>query len=387
MGKTALLVCSEAPFPVVGGGALRTASLATYLSAHYALDLVVFREPGSPEPRLALPKGLVREMLVIDLPAHRKDAWSKALRNLHRLLRFIPPHEDRFRGHQMEMSAWLGDRQYDLVCLEHFWTTSYADFLRPRSRRLVCDLHNVESVFYETRAAAAGPPLKWVWRRFAAANRVLESARLTCFDTLLVTSKEDAERVNLPSTIVYPNALPLMPVLEVAKRQMIAFSGYLEFPPNIEALKWFGREIWPRLAQRFPELEFRVIGKGDEFVRPLLAGLPRVTLTGPVADALLELAAAQVAVVPIRSGSGTRLKILEAWAAGTAVVSTPLGAEGLDAGDAVRLAGSNDEFFNAIEDLLTNNSERDRMVEAGRGLYERRFTWPLAWRALESNEI
>ena len=69
------------------------------------------------------------------------------------------------------------------------------------------------------------------------------------------------------------------------------------------------------------------------------------------------------------------------------LVSTPLGAEGLDAGGAVRLAGSNDAFFNAVEDLLTNNSERDRMVEAGRGLYERRFTWPLAWRALESNEI
>src|SRR5205085_8005685 len=128
-GKSALLVCPEAPFPAVGGGALRTASLATYLSAHYALDLVVFREPGG---KVAIPDGLARDVLVIDLPANRKDAVTKAFRNLHRLVRFIPPHEDRFRGQEAVIEAWLGDRQYDFVCLEHFWTSTYGPLLRPR---------------------------------------------------------------------------------------------------------------------------------------------------------------------------------------------------------------------------------------------------------------
>ena len=200
--KSALLVCPEAPFPVIGGGALRTASLATYLGVHYSLDLVLFREPGAPDPEAALPAGLARHILVIPLPAHRKDAVSKTLRNLHRLARFIPPHEDRFGGHEATISNWLGERRYDLVCLEHFWTSSYAPLLRSRARRLACDLHNIESVFYETRAAVDRPPRSLVWRRFAAANRVLERQRWPGFDTLLVTSAEDAARVKDRKSVV-----------------------------------------------------------------------------------------------------------------------------------------------------------------------------------------
>ena len=385
MGKSALLLCPEAPFPAIGGGALRTASLATYLGTHYALDLIIFREPGSPEPMV--PRGLARQVLVIDLPKHRKDPLTKTLRNLHRLARFIPPHEDRFQGHEATISQWLGDRHYDLICLEHFWTSTYAPLLRPKAKRLLCDLHNIESVFYESRAEVDAAPLKWIWQRFAAANRVRERQRLPGFDTLLVTSREDAARLNLPNTAIYPNAIPLVPMPRVPKENIIAFSGNLEFPPNIAAVTWFASQVWPTLAEEFPDLEWRIIGKGELFVRAITEGLVRVTLTGPVDDAVQELARAQVAVVPIFSGSGTRLKILEAWAAGTAVVSTALGAEGLDAEGAYLQADSRVAFINAIRELLTSNSERDRIALAGRRLYEQRFTWPVAWRSLESNEI
>ncbi len=385
--KSALLVCPEAPFPAIGGGALRTASLATYLGVYYALDLILFREPGAPDPRAALPRGLARHVLVIDLPAHRKDAVSKTLRNLHRLARFIPPHEDRFRGHEATIEPWLADRHYDFICLEHFWTSTYAKILQPRTDRLALDLHNIESVFYDTRAKIDPPPLSWIWSRFAAANRVREQERFRGFPLILTTSAEDAARVNLPNTIVYPNAIPLVPVPSVTKQKLIAFSGNLEFPPNIAAIKWFSREVWPELARRFPDLEFCIIGKGPQFVNDLVKHLPRVRLTGPVKDAIQELAAAQVAVVPIQSGSGTRLKILEAWAARTAVVSTPLGAEGLNAEKALRLATSPDEFIDTIASLLTSQSERDRVAARGRGLYEQRFTWPAAWCSLESNRI
>ncbi len=385
--KSALLVCPEAPFPAVGGGALRTASLATYLRANYALDLILFHEPGAPDPAAALPRGLARDVLTIELPAHRKDALSKAMRNLDRLWRFIPPHEDRFGGFEGQMTAWLGERRYDFGCLEHFWTSPYAGLLRPRVRRLACDLHNIESVFYETRAQTEGAPMAWVWRRFAAANRQRERERLSAFDVLLVTSEADARRVGLPSTVVYPNAIPWHDPPAVAKQRTIAFSGNLEFPPNIEAVRWFAREVWPRLAERFPELEWRLIGKGPQFVAGLVEGLPRVRLTGPVEDAVRELAAAQVAVVPIRSGSGTRLKILEAWAAGTVVISTDLGAEGLDAGGGLRRANTAEEFVDGVAQLLTSENERDRIAMNGRELYEKHYTWAAAWISLESNRI
>jgi glycosyltransferase involved in cell wall biosynthesis len=104
-----------------------------------------------------------------------------------------------------------------------------------------------------------------------------------------------------------------------------------------------------------------------------------------VDDAIPHLAAAKVAVVPILSGSGTRLKIIEAWAAGTAVVSTRLGAEGLPALDGrnILLADGKENFSQAVSQLLEFPQERGRIGRAGREQYEREFTWNKAWRVLD----
>jgi glycosyltransferase involved in cell wall biosynthesis len=104
-----------------------------------------------------------------------------------------------------------------------------------------------------------------------------------------------------------------------------------------------------------------------------------------VDDAIAELAAAKVCIVPLLSGSGTRFKILEAWAAGRAVVSTTLGAEGLDArpGEHLLIADDPASFANAVIDALETPELRQRLGANGRAFYQQRFTWPAAWRALD----
>jgi glycosyltransferase involved in cell wall biosynthesis len=104
-----------------------------------------------------------------------------------------------------------------------------------------------------------------------------------------------------------------------------------------------------------------------------------------VDDALAEIAACAVAIVPLLSGSGTRFKILEAWAAERAVVSTSIGAEGLGAGDGEHLLIANDAaaFAQAIAGLLDDAALRRKLGAAGRALYLEKFTWPAAWRMLE----
>jgi glycosyltransferase involved in cell wall biosynthesis len=103
-----------------------------------------------------------------------------------------------------------------------------------------------------------------------------------------------------------------------------------------------------------------------------------------VSDAVVELARAEVAVVPILAGSGTRFKILEAWAAGTPVVSTSMGAEGLPGrnGDDLLLADTPAKFHEAVTALLANPSLRRRLAAAGRALFERECTWESAWTRL-----
>jgi glycosyltransferase involved in cell wall biosynthesis len=250
-------------------------------------------------------------------------------------------------------------------------------------------LHNIESAWHYSMAASGNALEAAGHRRFAKASSALEDTWLQRFDSLLVTSCDDARLVEgvPPETgiVVYPNALPEMPCPPRPEKAEIVFSANLEYPPNIAAVQFFQRRIWPALRERWPELNWNIIGRCPQRVQALVSGDPRIQVTGSVEHAVPLLAQAQVAVVPVLAGSGTRFKILEAWAAGTPVVSTTLGAQGLEGRDQehLLLADDPDSFATAVSRLLASAPERARIGAAGRKLYEARYTWPVAWKALD----
>jgi glycosyltransferase involved in cell wall biosynthesis len=246
----------------------------------------------------------------------------------------------------------------------------------------VLDLHNIESELARTHALALHGPARWASQRFAGMYRNLEREWLPKFDTLLVTSETDRARVQHPDVRVFPNAIPEVPVPQVAEDPAIVFSGNLEYHPNIEAVRWFAQEIWPHLHTALPDAQWRLIGRNPEAVAHLAHA---ATCTGPVDDAIAELARGRVCVVPLLSGSGTRFKILEAWAAGRAVVSTTIGAEGLGAcdGEHLLIADTAEAFANAVVKVWRDEKLRNRLGAAGRALYLERFTWPAVWRQLD----
>ena len=181
-----------------------------------------------------------------------------------------------------------------------------------------------------------------------------------------------------PRVIVYPNALPEIPRPQAAEENCIVFSGNLEYHPNIEAVRWFRSSIWPRIRERSPAVEWRLIGKNPEAVARWTSGDDRIRVIGPVEDAVTEIARAKALRGPLLSGSGTRFKILEAWAAQRAVVSTAFGAAGLDASDGehLLLAKGASAFAAAVLRLLEDAPLRTKLGQAGRALYLNRFTWP-----------
>ena len=320
----ALLVAPEAPYPVMGGGPARTASLVEYLGRRYALDVIVFREPGAADPAAAFPAGLPCAIRVIELPYHSRSLAARAARNLRRFLRGRSPLNDRFSGFEDEIERCLRGRSYELAVVEHFWCASYAERIAAHARTLVLDLHNVESVLYRRAAETEAWPMRVAFGRFAAACERLERRWLPRYSWLLAASPDDARRVAeiAPGCRceVYPNAIPLAPRPQRAEEHLVAFSGNWEYHPNQAAVRFFRREIWPRLRTGWPELRWRLIGRNPEGVRKYAADDPRIELGGAVADAVRELAAAQVVVAPMLAGSGTRVKIIEAWAAARAVV-------------------------------------------------------------------
>jgi glycosyltransferase involved in cell wall biosynthesis len=186
---------------------------------------------------------------------------------------------------------------------------------------------------------------------------------------------------------VYPNALPWIDPPKRSEEDVIIFTGNLEYAPNVTAVCWFYQQVWPGLRRWRPGLVWRIVGKNPRGIRSYVAGDRRVELIGPVEDAIAEIARAKVAVVPVFAGSGTRFKIIEAWAAGTPVVSTTIGAEGLGAEHRrnILVADSPQEIREAIVALFESDPLRAAIGAAGRELYQERFTWAAAWRALETS--
>src|SRR5277367_1529100 len=148
----ALFLAAEAPYPMIGGGAIRTASLLEYLARNYSVDAVIFREPGAPDPAQAIPPGLLDRLEVVDLPFHSKRPVARILRNAARLAHSRPPLLDRFSGFESVIAGFVSGKEYDLAVVEHFWNASYAGVLRASAQRVVLDLHNVDSAWHQSMA-------------------------------------------------------------------------------------------------------------------------------------------------------------------------------------------------------------------------------------------
>ncbi len=394
---SALFLSPEAPYPLTGGGALRSASLLQYLARTHHVDLLMFRQPGHAHPAASLPPGLVRRVFVMDLPSNGRSLAARTIRNGVRVARRVPPLVDRFSGFGGPISQALEGRRYDLGIVEHFWCAPYWEQLSKVCKRMVLDLHNIESVLHarcaeETGGRAALTQAVFAHRIFRDASLKLERRWLPRYSQILATSADDAGQVRAIApgvrVTVYPNAIPLVPLppgLDENAENAIVFSGNMEYHPNISAVRFFRRQVWPQLREQWPDLVWRLVGRNPIGVARYTSGDSRIQVIGPVVDAVAELGRARVAVVPILAGSGTRFKILEAWAAGLPVVSTTVGAEGLPARDGhnLLLADGGAAFAEAVTRLLKCSTLRQSLGSAGRLLLEKEFTWEAAWKKLD----
>jgi glycosyltransferase involved in cell wall biosynthesis len=385
----ALFLAAEAPYPMIGGGPIRATSVLEYLARRFSVHGIFFREPGAPDPTAAIPPGRLDRADTVQLPFHSKSSLARVLRNTSRLVRNRPPLIDRFSGFNAQIKGFLQGQRYEAAFIEHFWCAPYIEQVRAVAQRVILDVYNVESAWHRSMAASGSGAVAWAHRRFAQASLESERQWFPQFDCILTTSCHDAKLVQdiAPNAkvAVYPNALPLIVPPPRSDRPEIIFSGNLEYAPNIQAVRFFHRNVWPALQSRWPGLKWKILSKNPTGVRDLPERDPQIEITGFVADAVAVIGQSQVAVVPLFAGSGTRIKILEAWAAGTAVVSTTVGAEGLECRDREHLvlADDADSFTAAVSEMLALPVQRERIGAAGRRLYEEQYTWETVWKALD----
>ena len=145
-----------------------------YLAPRYELDVVVFRQPGDPDPTHTRLRELSRRIGVIALPRHSRRPLARAVRNLRRAWKGVPPLVDRFAGFEAELVRLLGGRRYEVAVVEHFWCAPYVAALTGRAGRTVLNLHNIESALHGSYAETGPWPVSVIHHRFQQACRDLE---------------------------------------------------------------------------------------------------------------------------------------------------------------------------------------------------------------------
>jgi glycosyltransferase involved in cell wall biosynthesis len=258
---------------------------------------------------------------------------------------------------------------------------------------LIVDSHNIDFQLARQYARAGS-----VGRRiYNGANwRKLRREELNTYgsaDGVYLCSAADEQRllseVSVARTAVIPNAADVdflmpRPADPPPDGRTVVFFGLLSYMPNVDGVVHFVQDIWPRIAEAYPEARCRIIGGRPPPAIQALAG-PRVEITGFVPDLRPHLAAAAVLVVPLRLGGGTRLKIVEGMAMAKSIVSTTLGAEGIEAipGRDILIEDEPAAFADAVNKLLAEPELAARIGQSARQLAVERYSWSEAARALE----
>lgn len=293
-----------------------------------------------------------------------------------------------------DLHELLRRSSYDLIHLDHLHTAEYGlRAHRETGLPTVLIAHNVETVLWERLHRLEPNPFKRaIFKWQATKMRRYESGVIAQINATIALSEVDAERLQElnPGAQIFsvPPGVDLNyfhPLKNQEESNLIAFVGSMDWLPNLDGFRWFYTRSWPQIKRMNPTAKLLLVGGRPP--RSLATQLrDDITVVGRVEDIRGHMARAQVIIVPLRIGSGVRMKILHALAMGKAVVSTPLGVEGLAVMDDchLRIAEEASEFALRVAELLENAKERQRLGEAGLELVKERYRWEQAAERIES---
>ncbi|MGA7234942.1 MAG: glycosyltransferase family 4 protein [Bryobacteraceae bacterium] len=376
--------------PTTRGGQIRTLETLRRLHQWHEVHYVAFDDPAQPE-------GLARsfEYCAKAYPvAHRvaeKTSVRFALQLVEGLFSRMPVAVSRYR------SAAMRRKLEELLRRERF-DSVVCDFLFPSpnfSRLEGCVLfqHNVESTIWK-RYVEHNSGLKKLYFQLQA-KRMSRYEGKVCRSVrkVVAVSDGDAEAMRREYKVERVFAAPTGVDLDYFARPEggkkladMVFLGSMDWMPNIDGVTWFAREVLPLIHAKMPECTLAIAGRRPApEVSRLAEKDRRIKVTGTVPDVRPWLFGSLISIVPLRIGGGTRLKIYESMAAGTPVVSTAVGAEGLDVSDGANicLSDSPADFAGRCLQLLENATERERLSRAAWELVASKYSWDVVARGME----
>lgn len=378
--------------PVDTGGKIRSYNLLRQLAARH--ETVLLSYYGGPRDE-AYEREVAEHLpgaKTINTGAPDGGALAQGAHYAARLLSPAPYAVTKFTSPEVKslVARWLSERRFDVAVCD--FLSASLNFPRALATPSVLFQHNVESALWERQARHEPNPAKRaVFKLEAAKMKAYERAAVQRFHHVIAVSEHDRELMSGmtdPSRIsVTPTGVDLGQYAAAAGAEpagpLVVFLGSMDWEANVDGVDYFCRDIWPQVLQRVPAAKFRIVGRNPHARVQRLAS-DSVEVTGTVPSVVEHLKEAAVFVVPLRVGGGTRLKIYEAMAAGKAVVSTTIGAEGLDVrhGRDILLADDAESFAGEVVSLL-EDAERRRGFERAAYDLAARFDWKAVARRFE----
>ncbi len=365
-----LQVTNKVPYPTKDGGAIACMNLTrgfsllgnkvTIISMNTAKHNILLEDIPEPIKDLA-------DFRLVDVPA-RIDLIS-ALWNL--LFSGKPYNAVRFisNAFSAELKTVLQENNFDIVQLEGLYVCPYIPVIRKYSKaKIVYRAHNIEHEIWDRTALNSQGLKKWYLKILARRIKKFEIKVLNNYDLIVPITERDSafldklgntrpghvSQTGIDASVLVPNAKKL-------EHPSLFHIGSLEWTPNQEGLVWFIDKCWPEIHEKYPELKFYVAGRNAPVWLQKKLEAPNVVFEGEVADAYDFMNSKSIMVVPLYSGSGMRIKVIEGMALGKPIVSTKVGTEGISTttGKNIIVADEPKSFNRAIFELVENRGYFD----------------------------
>ena len=373
-----LQICHKPPQPSRDGGCRAMDAMTRGLIADSntvkVLTIATEKHPWLPEELSEEYMAQTRiEALMVDTELNRVDALSNILTgDSYNISRFFSSDFDRL------LTDVLRKEVFDLIIFESLFTAPYLKTVRHLSDGLaILRTHNVEHRIWEQMAQETEALTKRLYLKHLAERlRGYEVNALKDFDALASISEDDTRHfksLGCDSPIfLVPFGLDEkeLPPPCIGPAQFAFHLGSMDWTPNVQGVQWFVDEVWPLVRRELPEAELQLAGRN--FPKEHAFSTPGIRVLGEVENAWTMMRSPAAMVIPLRSGSGMRIKAIEAMAAGRPIVSTSLGMEGIPGTDGEHFFVADDAFSFArrLVELLKNGQKAEEMGAAARS-----FVW------------
>ena len=360
-----LQVTNKVPYPTNDGGAIACMNLTRgFAVLGHEVDLLAMNTVKHHIDYADIPERIKEwaNITLVEVPA--KILYHKAL--FHYLFTKKPYNAIRFISEDFSkaLKKLLQEKQFDIIQLEGLYVCPYIPLIRKYSKaKIVYRAHNIEHEIWRRDARLKHGFNKIYFSNLAKRIEKFEKNILNSYDLLVPITERDGKLLekmgNRKPFHVSPTGIDttvLMPHSKNLEHPSLFHIGSLEWAPNQEALIWFVDKCWPKIRQKFPDLIFYVAGRNapDWLIRKFNA--PNIKFQGEVPDAYEFMNSKSIMVVPLFSGSGMRIKIIEGMALGKPIVTTPIGTEGISttSGKNILIAETVEEFVQAVSTLIND---------------------------------